>query len=183
MSDATALPRSFNAGSTVAYTRSEPDYPASAGWTMTLYLAGAVVLGPYEAQPDGDDYTIVISAASTSNAPAGQYRWEERVAKDDLVYPVAAGTVKVYANIAAATAGSALTWAEKALAAVDARLEGRLTSDIESFSIAGRSVSHIPITELVKLRASLSAQVAAQRNPNVFGSQVRAVFTGERNET
>lgn len=48
------------------------------------------------------------------------------------------------------------------LAAIEAVLEGRITSDIEQYSIAGRQITKIPITELLVLRDRYKAEVARE---------------------
>lgn len=46
--------------------------------------------------------------------------------------------------------------------AIESVLEGRASSDVESYSIAGRSITKIPISELLTLRAKYKAEVEAQ---------------------
>lgn len=45
-----------------------------------------------------------------------------------------------------------MTHAETMLQAIEAVLEGRITADIEQYSIAGRQITKIPVEELIKLR-------------------------------
>ena len=42
--------------------------------------------------------------------------------------------------------------ASRMLAAIESVLEGKVTSDVASYSIAGRSITKIPIAELIELR-------------------------------
>lgn len=68
------------------------------------------------------------------------------------------------------------THAETMLANIEAVLEGRITSDVESYTIAGRQITKIPITELLtmrdKYRAERNGELAAESiaegtgNPN-----------------
>lgn len=50
------------------------------------------------------------------------------------------------------------THAETMLAKIEAVLEGRLDSDVESYTIAGRQITKIPVTELLALRDTYRAE-------------------------
>lgn len=51
-------------------------------------------------------------------------------------------------------------YAERMLDAIEAVLEKRASSDQQSYSIAGRSITRIPLTELLALRDKFRAEVA-----------------------
>ena len=48
------------------------------------------------------------------------------------------------------------------LTAIESVLEGRITSDIENYSIAGRQITKIPITELLVLRDRYKSEVQSE---------------------
>lgn len=173
-----ALPESFAAGTTVRYRRRLSDYPASAGWTLRLHLAGASVLAK-TAAADGDDFVVTIAAADTGDFAAGLYKWVERVsnAAGD-VYEVASGIVTVLPNLAEATEGSEQEWLERAVAALKAHIEGRLPAGMESYQIAGRVVSKMPVKEAVDLLTSLESRLARLANPDFVTRPVLVSFTG-----
>lgn len=52
-----------------------------------------------------------------------------------------------------------LTHAERMLAAIEQRLEGRISSDHQRYSIDGRSLDRIPIMELEQLRTQYRREV------------------------
>lgn len=173
-----ALPESFAAGTTVKYRRRFIDHPADAGWTLTLHLAGASVLAK-TAAADGDDFVVTIAAADTAGAfTPGLYKWVERVSKDGEVYEVAAGTVTVLPNLAEATEGSEQEWVERAIAALKAHIEGRLPAGMESYQIAGRAVSKIPVKEAVALLATFESRLARLKSPDFVTRPVLVSFTG-----
>lgn len=173
-----ALPESFAAGTTVKYRRRLSDHPAGAGWTLTLHLAGASVLAK-TAAVDGDDFLVTIEATDTDgDFAAGLYKWVERVSKDGEVYEVAAGTVTVLPNLAEATEGSEQEWVERAIAALKAHIEGRLPAGMESYQIAGRAVSKIPVKEAVALLATFESRLARLRSPDFVTRPVLVSFTG-----
>ncbi len=157
------LPASFEAGTTVKLRRSHADYPASAGWTLTLYLRGVGTLDA-EATESGDDYLVTLAADDTAALAAGTYRWVERVEKDGEVYTAATGVVSVTLDLAVAEAGDAQTHAERTLALIEAALEGRIPQGMESYQVAGRAVTKIPIKDLADLRGIYAAKVWRERN-------------------
>lgn len=176
------MPSTLSGGTTVKYRRSFPGYPASAGWALKVYLSGAVALN-VTATADGDEYEVEITAAQTGTLTPGNYALLERVEKAGEVYDVARGVVQVTANLATATAGSGVTHAERTLAVIEAALEGRLTADVESYQIAGRAVSKIPVRDLLALRQRYKGEVAIERSVGSGGSpfgNVNVCFGGAR---
>jgi len=171
------LPEAFAAGETVIYRRQVADYPASA-WTLTLYLAGAKTLS-VAAAADGDDHIVTLAAAETAALTAGVYRFAERAADGaGLVYEVARGVVRVTADLAQATEGSEQEWTERAIAILRAHIEGRLPAGLESYQIANRVVSKMPIKEAVGLVHDLEARLARLGNPTKVSRPVLVSFTG-----
>lgn len=160
-----ALPDSFSAGTTVAFTKSYTDYPADDGWALTLYLAGARVYD-VEAVADGSAYAVTIPA--TAPLVAGLYKWSERVEKAGEVYEVAYGTVTVTDNLAEATDGSSQEWLERTVPILRAHVEGRLRAGLESYSIAGRAVSKMPVADAVALLTQLEGRLRRLKNPGVI---------------
>ena len=161
MATLTELPEAFAAGTTVKYSRTLPDYPANAGWTLRLLLAGANVLA-VTATPNGADYLITITAEQSGTLAAGTYKCAEEVSKAGETYIVASGTVIVEPNLAAALAGQHQSKNERLLELVDTLLAGRVVKDLEAYGIDGMTVSKIPFLELAGYRASLAAAVARE---------------------
>ena len=179
----TALPESFAAGTTVTYRRQLSDYPASGGWTLKLYLAGASTLEK-AAAADGDDHIVTLAAADTSGSfAAGLYKWAERVSHTDgRVYEVASGVVTVLPDLTTATDGGQQEWLERAITAHEPTNlvvphEGRLPAGMESYQIAGRAVSKIPVKEAVDLLTSLESRLARLANPDAVTRQVLVSFS------
>lgn len=178
-SELSALPESFAAGTTVRYRKRFSDYPAGGGWALKLHLAGASVLSK-TAVPDGDDFVLTLAAADTDAEVApGLYKWVERVSNPDgEVYEVASGVVTILPNLATAWAGKEQEWLERAIAALKAHIEGRLPAGMESYQIAGRVVSKMPVKEAVDLLTSLEARLARRGNPDLVARPVLVSFTG-----
>ncbi len=166
MSDATAIPSTIVAGTTVEYTRAYDDYPASAGWSLSLHLAGASVLTRI-ATPDGDSFDVTISAASTAGLAPGRYVWEERVSGvAGRIIRVAGGTLQVTPDVAAATPGALQSPDERLLVLLDAMVERRATSpnDWESSQIGPRAVTLTSLEAIVRLRNQTAWRVQILRN-------------------
>ena len=174
-----ALPESFSAGTTVRYRRSLSEYPAGAGWTLKLHLAGASVLAR-TAVADSDDFIVTIAAGDTAGGfAAGLYKWVERVSNEGgEVYEVASGVVTILPNLAEASEGSEQEWLERAIAALKAQIEGRLPAGMESYQLAGRVVSKMPVKEAVDLLATLESRLARVSNPGFVTRPVLVSFTG-----
>lgn len=166
------------------WTRSVPDYPSANGWTLKYYLRGASVLDVTGA-PDPAGYLMTIAAADTAAMTPGTYRWGAFVEKG--AGPalerrrVGEGVLELEPNFQAAVAGGMQTHAERMLAAIEARLEGRLQpgADMEQYGVAGRQVMKIPAEKLHALRVRYQAEVARQRNGGVL-PPYEAVFGPRR---
>lgn len=158
----TKLPLSFAAGSTVTYTRSYAEFPAPE-WTLTLRIRGADTLD-IVADGDGSGFQVTIDAADSAELPAGNYQWTEEVSKDDENYVVARGRVNILPNFETAEDGDVLSFEEKLLPLVEARINGRVTKDLDSYTADGMQVSKLDFKSLLKLRNSLVTAINAQRS-------------------
>lgn len=108
------------------------------------------------------------TAGATATAPAETYD----IRGDELV-------INIEPNVATAAAGTFNTWEEQTLVVVEAAIAGRLTSDIQAYQIAGRSVSKIPIAELRTIRGELKAAIWRQTNPGRLGEPYKVEFQFE----
>lgn len=168
----TDMPDMFHAGTTVKYTRSDDRYPANDGWALTLYFAGVSVLTPIAGVASGTNFTVTIPAVKTKELLPGDYQWRELASKAGDSYVVAAGTVTVVQNLAAAGAGDAEPLDVILLRLVEQRLTGRLTEDMERYQIGGRTIDRIPVKDLFRYRDVLTARIRALRHPGEFGVDV-----------
>lgn len=176
----TKLPDTIDAGTTVTYRRSVPDYPANQGWALTLYLAGKAVLN-VAAVAAGADFDVTLTAAQTAGLTPGVYTWLERVVKASEKHDVGRGQVTLLADVATATPGSLQSYEEKTLEILELAISGQLTSGIESYQIAGRAVSKIPVKDLLALRGQFQAAVDAQRGKGGGLRSILVSFTGAEN--
>lgn len=125
-------------------------------------------------------HTVTIPATATADLAAGRYEitriWTGSSGTAGQVYTAKLSPLTVEANPATAGAGDRQTWEEKTLAVVEAVLSGRVTDDIAMYQIGGRTVSKLPLQELVALRSSLRAALTFQRTGQ-FGQRIRYAFT------
>ncbi len=182
------MPASFAAGTTLKYRRAYADFPASQGWTLTLYLTEgkALAVNSKAAVADGDAFLFTIPATgvglTTDDIAPGVYTWVELASKAGEVYPCPGGrgVVTVDPNPTTDTAGANQQWIEKVLELVEARIAGRTVdgADVESYQIAGRALTKIPFRELMGIRNILRSQLRALRAGGKFTREVLIKFTG-----
>jgi hypothetical protein len=147
------------------------DYPQSEGWVLKYKLAGVDVLSLTPTfQVSGDDvdhWLVAVTAAATAVLEAGRYQlvaWVEGASTyAGRVERLGQSVVELLPDPRTVAAGDLQTHAERTLAVIEAALEGRLASDLESYQIAGRAINKIPIAELVALRATYAAKVRQER--------------------
>lgn len=179
----TEMPGSFAAGTTLEYTRSDGNYPASQGWTMKLYLAGKVSLN-IAATASGDNFIVLLPSsgggASTDDLSPGLYKWVERFTKSGKDYDVNEGYVTVEPNMSAATGNSLQLHLEKVLELIEARIEGRMASgaDMDSYQVDSVAVSKIPWDELMDARNRVKEQLRSIAAGGQFSRPVLITFTG-----
>ena len=146
------------AGDTWKWTKSVPDYPASDSWTLSYEVRGPSKItlawgSEVAAHSNGRDYSITVLPAKTAPLLAGTYHWSAYVTKAGERHEVYYGILPIRINLAAAPTEGGQTHAERTLAVIEAALEGRLTGDLEAYTIAGRSVTKIPIEQLYRMRS------------------------------
>jgi hypothetical protein len=127
------------------------------------------------ASASGVDYLVEVASATTANYTTGTYRWQAFITRtsDSQRLTIDQGTWEVLANRDAATTdprSHARIMVEK----IEDILEGRAGADVSSYSINGRSLTKIPIPELMQFRASYKSEymreVRRERARNGLGT-------------
>jgi hypothetical protein len=172
----TQIPDAFSSGSTVVYTRSFSDYPQTAGWTLTLLLAGVGYIS-IPAAANGAGFTVTIFATQTATLPPGMYRWLERVAKSPEIYDVGAGVTSITPNLAVVGPGDMQTFEEKALVVVEAAILASAGSAMVSYQLHGRGMTTETRKDAIKFRDALVTRIQRQRTGRI-GQQLLTRFTG-----
>lgn len=140
-------PIAFNRGDAVHWTRRLVSVVDSASY----HLVGADS-ATIEASVDGLELTVALSSAESSEITAGQYKWFLIAMRGSDRLTLDEGYLTVNADPTALTELDVSTHSERVLQAIEARIEGRILSDHENYSIDGRSLSRIPIDQLYQLR-------------------------------
>lgn len=153
-------PASVNAGDTVKWSRAFVDYSAADGWTLTYTFVNAGNRFQATATPSGGAFLVNVGATTTADWVAGAYDWRAQVSNGTEIYTVDAGRMTVLPAFGAAV--DARTQARRSLEAVEAVLEGRASSSVQEYQIAGRQLRHMSIPDLLTLRDRLRADVAAE---------------------
>jgi len=181
-------PQQLVAGDRAAWKRADlgSDYPpASHTLTYAARLEGdgtdSIAI---TASADGSDYVVEVASATTADWTAGDYAWQAYITRDSDSERVTVdyGAWEVVADRANATTDPR-THAKIVLDAIEAVLETRATRDQASYSIAGRSLSRMPVGELLSLRNYYAQVVAGEdaaeriRNGGHGGMSVRPRFS------
>lgn len=156
-----SIPNQLIAGDTWSWTRSLDDYPAPM-WTATVYFEHSSASFNAAGTADGSDHVFTVSAATTTGKAAGRYKWSLRVTDGTSAFTVEEGWVEIKPNPAAAGNRDPRSWARRTLDAVEATLEGRATDGQLAHTIKDRSISRIPIPELITLRTQLRQEVRTE---------------------
>lgn len=153
----TAEPAALAAGDTAKWQRTLPSYPAGAGWVLSYTLVSAAQRYTFQATAQGDDHLVSVPAGTTATWVAGTYTWRARVSLAGEVFTVGQGTLVVRPGFASATDGR--SHARKTLDAIEAVIEGRASSAVLEYSIAGRQLRYMPVEQLLTLRDRYRAEV------------------------
>lgn len=168
------------AGDSLVFTTSVPDYLPSAGYTLTYRLvrrdaAGAAL--SFAAGTTGDLFSVNVTPATTATWTPGRYTWAAYASKAGERYTVDQGELVIEADPAVITAPyDNRSHARKVLDAIEAVLEGRASTDQQQVSVAGRTLTRMPITELLLLRDRYRTEVASE----AAGDQLRTTGINPR---
>ena len=182
----TAIPEQIVAGTQVDYRKTPGEFRPSDGWGLDLYLSGGDPATPIfftkAFTPVDESFTITLTPANTATFTRGNYLWEERASRAGEKHRFDFGTIEVLPDLATATATSLLSRSAKMLAAVSAAIDLRMgiggvpTDMVESYTIHGRSLTKVPLKELMDLQARLQMAVRREANPGKLGPQILVRF-------
>jgi hypothetical protein len=190
----TSWPTFLTAGTTCKVDRVFPRYN-NTQWTLALYIVGAVcgtIAGEPEITPDpnGQTFHIVLQPTDTAALnPSGgaslAYTLVERLTSIGVspaeVFDAGTMRIMVSPNVATADPGDFLSPEEKNLNQLQATLAARLLGNaVESYSIAGRSITKISTKELREMIAGYKWMVYRQRNPGRVGAPGTFSFPPDR---
>lgn len=157
------------------------DYPPASyalKYVLRLHSTGAEI--EITANESGADYLVEVASTATAPYTAGRYAWTAYIIRssDNERLVVGTGTVEVIANRDVA-ATDPRSHARKVLDAIEAVIENRATVDQQEYTIAGRSLKRMLVTDLLVLRdryrADVRAEELAERIKNGMGGGGRVL--------
>ena len=173
------IPYEFYSGDTVLFEidNLHTDYP-NTEYTLTykfrLESNGSTTFS-VDATTSGNNYLVTLSATATASYTAGKYNFIAYVTRnsDNARVTIDRGMVEVKPNLASSTSETR-SHAKKMLDSIESLLEGKATKDVASYSIAGRSLNKMSVSELLEwrnyYRAEYNRELQKQRNENEDGS-------------
>lgn len=164
------FPTELRAGDSLQLQFASAEFPASDGWDLTLLLRGPASLD-LVGTPDGDGFDVELTVEDSEDLVPGRYLWFAVYVHDVEGARMTAtdGYVDVSANPETLT-GDQRSWAARKLAAIETALLTR--PDASSYSIGGRSYTFETHEEMLRVRAALRREVAAEDGPYAAGPAV-----------
>lgn len=146
----------------------------------------------------GNNVTSAIAALTGDSS--GTFTIPNATAVDETAAAAAAGPEEIYditgdelviivePSAASSPAGTFQTFEEKTLAAIEAVIAARTagtapSADIEAYHIAGRAVTKMSLTELIRLRGTYRSVVWRQQHPGQLSKPRKVHFNQESEET
>lgn len=169
------VPARLIAGDSYALLLEEPDYPATDGWALQLVFNG-LIQQTKTSTASGAAHALSLATSDTIALGSGLYRYIVRATKDSAARTVREGVTTVSPDPATTPAGDLASWAEKALRAVEAAILGAASDEMRMMMIDGRQLQKYSMDELLRLRARLKAEVAAEQGG--FGVPIVMTATG-----
>lgn len=174
------LPAEIHAGDTLKFTDSVPEYPAVDGWVLTYSIVNAT--NRYTISASGSEHAFDVATATTAGWVAGDYQWAAFAVSGSERFTVGTGRIAIRPNVLT-TAADERSHVEKVLTALEALLEGRAGRDHMEVTINGRSITRMPIEDLIKWRDKYRAEFRRiqqaeriARGEGLGGNQIRVRF-------
>lgn len=162
----TTEPAFIQAGDSLAWQITLPDYPASAGWVLSYRLINATARIDITTTASGDDHLVGVSAATSAAYTAGDYTWQAYVTLGDDRFTVGTGRLTIKADLAAmGSAYDARSRAQKALDDLRAALATWLASNghVQEYEIAGRRMKYRSVMDIQSAISLLEREVAREQ--------------------
>lgn len=184
----TIEPYEVTGGDTWKWDKSLADYKPSESWVLSYSFRAKTGTGfniTAAANSANNGWNIVVAKSATVGYTAGEYDWQAYVTKSTERFMVDEGKLIVSANLNAAATGSTTdlrSHSKRMVDAIQAVLEGRVDSDVENYSIGGRSITKIPVTELVSILSTYEEKLEEEQkkrrldNKHGSGRVVKARF-------
>lgn len=154
------IPASIVSGDSARWTDTDLEDVTSSEWTLTYYLRGPATLDVQGVAFAGG-WNFSITTAQSATLTAGAYSFSAVATKTGERKTLGSGSLTVAPNIASAGAGfDGRSQAKKDLDAVQAAIRTIISGGaVQSYSIGNRSLSKMPMADLLALESKLKAEV------------------------
>lgn len=161
----TTIPDEINAGDTLAFIVKGGDTPAGT-YTGSAKLVGTAVsaAATVTQYQSGTDFLVTFPASVTAAIAAGDYKISVLATLGTERYTIREARIRLNVDPGTVATTGGLAHCQRTLTLIETAIEGRLTSDHESYAINGRSIAKIPVRELVRLRGIYLAKVQNLQN-------------------
>jgi len=173
-------PYEVYAGDTFRWDKDLKDYTPADGWALTYSFRSNTGTGfniTASANSGNSGWEITVAASTTTSYTTGEYNWQAYVTKGSERYVVDNGVTIINRNLNALGTSATTdlrTHAKLMISKIQSVLEGRMDADIENYSIGGRSINKIPVSELVNIlhtyEEKLDKEERKRRLANKHGS-------------
>lgn len=163
----TTEPTEFFQNTTVKWTKSFADYPATT-YTLKYYLLHTTPANnkTITAAASGTDFAITIPYATTATYTAGTYKWISVMETATEKFSIGEGEFIVKADPAGVATARVLTHNQTVLANINSVIEGTASTDVLNYTIGtgagSRSLGRRTYAELLELKSEYEAKVKAE---------------------
>lgn len=169
MADLTSVPPVLTAGDSYRLTLSPSDYPATAGWSLSLAVAG-VDVKTWSSVASGTSHVLTLSAAETAALGAGTYQYRIRASKIGTAETIETGTLSVEADIGAAAPGERASYWEQLKTAAQTALTTLMSGGaVQMVTILGRQTMFRSPQDCLNVIAQCERRIAAEKRGAMFG--------------
>lgn len=141
------------------------DYPV-ASYSLVYVARNVITNDEFQVTATTNDgyYLLTILSATTAALPPGVYRWQKEIVKTATSQRVVIkrGEFKVLADLDVAGI-DARSHSEIMLAKIESILVGKADSDVQSYSVAGRSLTKMSFQELLDARNFYKSEVMREK--------------------
>ncbi|OGU58295.1 MAG: hypothetical protein A2V66_03650 [Ignavibacteria bacterium RBG_13_36_8] len=159
------------AGDTWTSTETLADYPASEGWSLSIFLRkGTTAAVEVESSASGDDHVPLMAASETADLPHGQYNYAAVVSKDDETYTIESGIIPVLPNLDA-DADPRSYW-EIVYETYKTAYQTLASREVEQISVLGDSYTYANRSELLKLLKNAEMNMKQEKGIKTGGRKI-----------
>jgi len=158
----TATPKTIQAGDSISWLIAHPEYPASAGWSLSYVLVNASAKITLTSSADGDSHLVSATPETTAAYAAGTYAYVGQVSDGTDRITVERGSIEIMADYAASEAFDTRSWVDVAIDALEAAIAGRAGKTQLSQTLPnGVQVQHLSLSEQISALKELKTMRAS----------------------